>query len=92
MKALNQDDKQNHLNKRQKTNRLLGSVQSKHPKVYGAINQLSRIGITIGNKIDSDLNLRLNQRHISSKYNLDVQITFVLEDLVQPLIRIMDYI
>ena len=71
VKALNQDDKQNHLNKRQKTNRLLGSVQSKHPKVYGAINQLSRIGITIGNKIDSDLNLRLNQRHISSKYNLD---------------------
>lgn len=71
MKCLNRNNRENHSNKRSKTNHLLGKVQNKYPKVCGAINQLSRIGITIGNKIDSDLNLRLNQQYISSKYNLD---------------------
>lgn len=49
----------------------LDNVQDKHPKVYHAANQIERIGRTIGNKIDSDLNLRVNQQYIHSVYNLD---------------------
>ncbi len=71
MKILSNDDKRNPSNQRLKPDCLLSNVQNKHPKVYGAIDQISRIGRTIGNKIDSDLNLRINQKYIRSKYNLD---------------------
>lgn len=42
----------------------------KHIKLENAFDQVERIGRTIGNKIDSDLNLRANQRYVKSKYNL----------------------
>ena len=71
MRVLSNNNKRNSSNRGSKPSSLLESVQDKHPKVYGAFDQLSRIGRTIGNKIDSDLNLRMNQQYIQSKYNLD---------------------
>lgn len=71
MRILSNDNKRNSFDQRLKPSSLLNSVQDKHPKVYGAFDQLSRIGRTIGNKIDSDLNLRINQQYIQSKYSLD---------------------
>lgn len=46
-------------------------VQQKHPKIFSTFDQVSRIGRTIGNKIDSDFNLKINQQYVRSKYNLD---------------------
>lgn len=46
-------------------------VQQKHPKIFSTFDQVSRIGRTIGNKIDSDFNLKINQQYVKSKYNLD---------------------
>ena len=71
MRVLSNNNKRKSSNRGSKPSSLLESVQDKHPKVYGAFDQLSRIGRTIGNKIDSDLNLRMNQQYIQSKYNLD---------------------
>ena len=71
MRVLSNNNKRNSSNRGSKPSSLLESVQDKYPKVYGAFDQLSRIGRTIGNKIDSDLNLRMNQQYIQSKYNLD---------------------
>ena len=43
----------------------------KYHKIVDAVEQVERIGRTIGTKIDSDFNLRANQRYVPSKYNLD---------------------
>ena len=41
------------------------------PKITQTFNPLERIGITLGNKIDSSLNLKMNKRYIPYKYHLD---------------------
>ena len=68
---MSRKDNPNFSNQGLKKKGLLDNVQEKHPKVYEAFDQLSRVGRTIGNKIDSDLNLRMNQEYIHCKYNLD---------------------
>ena len=57
------------INSRQQT--VIKKAQQKHPKIFDAFDQMGRIGRTIGNKIDSDFNLKTNQQYVKSKYNLD---------------------
>ena len=52
MRVLSNNNKRNSSNRGSKPSSLLESVQDKHPKVYGAFDQLSRIGRTIGNNLD----------------------------------------
>lgn len=50
--------------------KVIQNSNDKSFKLSGAVDKVEKIGRTIGNKIDSEFNLRVHQQYVRSKYNL----------------------
>ena len=50
--------------------KVIQNSNDKSFKLSGAVDKVEKIGRTIGNKIDSEFNLRVHQQYVRSKYIL----------------------